>query len=42
MFQGIVAETFVMANLPHYTVGGTIHFIINNQVGYTTTAELAR
>uniref|UniRef100_A0A4W3IP28 2-oxoadipate dehydrogenase complex component E1 n=1 Tax=Callorhinchus milii TaxID=7868 RepID=A0A4W3IP28_CALMI len=37
--QGIVAETFTLANLPHYRVGGSIHLIVNNQLGYTTPAE---
>jgi len=40
--KGIVAETFSMANVPHFTVGGTVHLIINNQVGYTTEADLGR
>ena len=31
-----------MANLPHYSVGGSIHLIVNNQIGFTTPSERGR
>ncbi|XP_056243902.1 2-oxoadipate dehydrogenase complex component E1 [Seriola aureovittata] len=40
--QGIVPETLTISNLPHYRVGGSIHLIVNNQVGYTTPSERGR
>ncbi|XP_069483890.1 2-oxoadipate dehydrogenase complex component E1 [Ambystoma mexicanum] len=40
--QGIVPETFTLSNLPHYRVGGSVHLIVNNQLGFTTPAERGR
>lgn len=40
--QGIVPETLTLSNLPHFRVGGSIHLIVNNQVGYTTPSERGR
>ncbi len=40
--QGIVAECFGFSGLTGYSTGGTIHFVVNNQVGFTTSPQFAR
>ncbi len=40
--QGIIAECFGFSGLRGYNAGGTIHFIVNNQIGFTTSPKFSR
>jgi 2-oxoglutarate dehydrogenase E1 component len=40
--QGIVSECFGFSGIPGYNTGGSLHFVINNQVGFTTSPQFGR
>ena len=40
--QGVVAECFALMGLKGYRTGGTLHFVINNQIGFTTAPRFSR
>jgi len=40
--QGVIAECFTLSGVRGYRTGGTIHFIVNNQIGFTTAPKYSR
>ncbi|KAF8635350.1 hypothetical protein AX17_003941 [Amanita inopinata Kibby_2008] len=40
--QGVIMETLGLSNLPHFTSGGSVHIVVDNNIGYTTPASNAR
>lgn len=40
--QGVIMETVAMSRLPAFTVGGSVHLVVNNQIGFTTPSNYGR
>ena len=40
--QGVVYESFTLSDLPQYSTHGTMHVVINNQIGFTTDPRFSR
>jgi 2-oxoglutarate dehydrogenase E1 component len=40
--QGVIAECFALMGLKGFRIGGTVHFIVNNQIGFTTSPRYSR
>lgn len=40
--QGVVFETIGLSELPDYTTHGTVHIVVNNQIGFTTDPRYSR
>jgi probable 2-oxoglutarate dehydrogenase E1 component DHKTD1 len=40
--QGVNQETLELSRVPHFEVGGSVHLVVNNQLGFTTPADRGR